>query len=133
MEICPRVDFYISPTLSIMNALHIPEFHRDWVGKGFIKPQDLNVNILQDPDYYRIDIAPQEYKDEIIKLYQSHLAWLRPQDKLNRATVGFESAIQYLKTDNTHLLEKFWQKTNQLDGIRNENILDAIPELGVLK
>ena len=81
MEICPRVDFYISPTLSIMNALHIPEFHRDWVGKGFIKPQDLNVNILQDPDYYRIDIAPQEYKDEIIKLYQSHLAWLRPQDK----------------------------------------------------
>ena len=30
-------------------------------------------------------------------------------------------------------LEKFWQKTNQLDGIRNENILDVIPELGALK
>jgi hypothetical protein len=116
-----------------MNALHIPEFHRDWVEKGFIRAQDLNVNILQDPDYYRIDIAPQAYKDQIVNVYDKHLEWLRPQDELNRATVGFESALQYLKTDNTHLLEKFWQKTNQLDGIRNENILDVIPELGALK
>jgi hypothetical protein len=36
-------------------------------------------------------------------------------------------------TDNSHLLEKFWQKTNQLDEIRKENILDFIPELGALK
>jgi len=41
MEICPGVDFYISPTLSIMNAWHLPDFHRDWVERGFIKPQDL--------------------------------------------------------------------------------------------
>tara|TARA_R110001592_G_scaffold183560_1_gene427289 strand:+ start:180 stop:350 length:171 start_codon:yes stop_codon:yes gene_type:complete len=55
-------------------------------------------------------------------------------DKLNRATVGFESAIQYMdSTDNSHLLEKFWEKTNQLDEIRKENILEFIPELGVLK
>ena len=58
---------------------------------------------------------------------------MRPLDTLNRATVGFESAIQYMKTDNTKLLDKFWQKTNQLDGIRNENILDIIPELEALK
>ena len=133
MEICPHVDFYISPTLSIMNALHIPEFHRDWVDKGLLRAQDLNINILQDPDYYRIDIASEEYKDEINRRYQAHLAWLRPQDELNRATVGFESALQYLKTDNTHLLEKFWNKTKQLDDIRNENILDVIPELGALQ
>ena len=133
IEVCPRVDFYISPTLSIMNALHIPEFHRDWVEKGLLEAQDLNINILQDPDYYRIDIAPQAYKDQINRAYKEHLEWLRPQDKLNRATVGFESALQYLKTDNTNLIEKFWQKTKQLDGIRNENILDVIPELGALK
>lgn len=133
LEICPDVDFYISPTLSIMNALHIPKFHREWVDKGLIRAQDLNINILQDPDHYRIDIAPKTYKDQINRAYKEHLEWLRPQDKLNRATVGFESALQYLKTDNTHLLEKFWQKTKQLDSIRNENILDVIPELGALQ
>jgi hypothetical protein len=134
IETCPRVDFYISPTLSIMNAMHLPDFHKEWVGKGLIKPQDLNVNILQDPDYFRLDIAPKSYKEQIKAKYEKHLEWLRPMDKLNRATVGFESALQYMdSTDNSHLIEKFWQKTNQLDEIRKENILDFIPELGALK
>ena len=66
--------------------------------------------------------------------YREHLEWLRPQDALQRATVGFESAIQFMNaTDNTHLLDQFWRKTYQLDEIRNENILDVLPELEVLR
>ena len=134
MEICPKVDFYISPTLSIMNALHLPEFHRNWVERGFIRAQDLNVNILQDPAYYRIDIATPEYKHRIQEKFEQHIEWLRPHDQLNRATVGFESAIKFMNaTDNQHLLGKFWHKTHELDAIRNENILDVIPELAALK
>jgi organic radical activating enzyme len=134
MEICPRVDFYISPTLSIMNAMHLPDFHRDWVEKGLIEPQDLNVNILQDPAYLRIDIAPAEYKQQIQLKYEQHLEWLRPLDHLNRATVGFESAITFMNsTDNTHLLDTFWRKTHELDSIRREHVLDILPELTAIK
>ena len=134
MEICPRVDFYISPTLSIMNALHLPDFHRDWVEKGLLKPQDLNVNILQDPAYLRIDIAPVEYKQRIQSKYEQHLEWLRPLDQLNRATVGFESAITFMNsTDNTHLLDTFWRKTHELDSLRKENVIDILPELRAIK
>jgi len=134
MEICPRVDFYISPTLSIMNALHLPDFHRDWVEKGMLKPQDLNVNILQDPAYLRIDIAPAEYKQKIQHKYEQHLEWLRPLDQLNRATVGFESAITFMNsTDNTHLLDTFWRKTHELDSLRKENVIDTLPELRAIK
>jgi sulfatase maturation enzyme AslB (radical SAM superfamily) len=134
MAICPRVDFYISPTLSIMNALHLPDFHRDWVNRGYIKAQDLNVNILQDPAHFRLDIAPAEYKQQITEKYQAHLEWLRPQDTLQRATVGFESAINFMQaTDNTELLPKFWAKTQELDRIRNESILEVIPELAAIQ
>jgi sulfatase maturation enzyme AslB (radical SAM superfamily) len=134
MEICPNVDFYISPTVSIMNALHVPDFHRDWVDRGLLKPQDLNVNILQDPEYYRIDIAPDSYKQKIKHKFEQHLEWLRPLDRLQRATVGFESAVNFMMaTDNTKLISKFWNKTHQLDAIRNENILDTIPELKALQ
>jgi radical SAM protein with 4Fe4S-binding SPASM domain len=130
MEICPHVDFYISPTLSILNAMHLPDFHREWVDKGLLKPQDLNINILQDPLHLRIDIATREYKQEIQAKYEAHLEWLRPLDKLNRATVGFESAITFMNsTDNTHLLDTFWRKTHELDSIRYENLLTTIPEL----
>jgi len=134
MEICPNVDFYISPTLSIMNVLHLPDFHRDWVEKGLLKPQDLNVNILQDPAYLRIDIAPAEYKQQIQRKYEQHLEWLRPLDQLNRATVGFESAVTFMNsTDNTQLLDTFWRKTHELDSIRREHVLDVLPELTAIK
>jgi organic radical activating enzyme len=134
LRVCPDVDFYISPTLSIMNAWSLPDFHRQWSETGLIRPQDLNVNILQDPAHYRIDIATDEYKQRLIERYQEHINWLRPQDPLQRATVGFESAINFLQaTDNTALLPRFWSKTQELDAIRNENILDVIPELKALK
>lgn len=134
LEICPEVDFYISPTVSIMNALHLPNFHRTWVDRGYIKPKDLNLNILQDPAYLRIDIAPTKYKQRIRIAYLEHLEWLRPLDPLQRATVGFESAINFiLGKDNTELIPKFWAKTNELDQIRNENILEVIPELEALQ
>ena len=131
---CPQVDFYISPTLSIMNAWHLPDFHKEWVSAGLIRAQDLNVNILQDPDHYRIDIAPQEYKQRLEEKYQKHLSWMSDRDPLGRATQGFRSAITFMNaTDNTQLIDTFWRKTHELDSIRNENILDVLPELLALK
>ena len=133
LRICPEVDFYISPTLSIMNAWSLPDFHRAWVEQGLIRAQDLNVNILQDPKHYRIDIATAEYKSRVESKYQDHLRWLRPLDHLNRATVGFESAMTLMNSsDNTHLIDTFWRKTHELDSIRNERCLDIIPELKAL-
>jgi sulfatase maturation enzyme AslB (radical SAM superfamily) len=134
LAVCPRVDFYISPTLSIMNAWHLPDFHRDWTERGLIRAQDLNLNILQDPLHYRIDIAPAEYKEELSTRYLNHILWLHDQDPLGRATQGFESAITFMNaTDNTHLIDTFWRKTHELDNIRKENIMDIIPELAALK
>lgn len=135
LRICPSVDFYISPTLSILNARHLPGFHREWVAAGLIRPQDLNVNILQDPAYYRIDIAPPEYKAELTELYTKHISWLKQVgDPLGRATQGFESAITFMNaTDNSHLIDTFWRKTTELDSIRGECCLHVIPELGALR
>lgn len=133
LKICPKVDFYISPTLSIMNVLHLPQFHREWVNRGFLQPQDLNINILQDPEYFRIDVLPLQYKVDVQEAYLEHIEWLKPLDKLTRATIGFESAIKFMMSDDkSHLLPKFFDRTSKLDRVRNENILDAIPELGYL-
>jgi hypothetical protein len=117
-----------------MNAWHLPDFHRDWVERGLINAQDINVNILQDPPHYRIDIAPAEYKEQLKAKFLNHIHWLQDRDPLQRATVGFESAVNYMMaTDNTHLINTFWRKTHQLDDIRKEDILKIIPELAALK
>ena len=130
LEICPDVDFYISPTLSILNAYHIVDFHRDWVERGLLRPWDLNVNILQSPDRFRIDAFPKEMKEELIELYTKHIEWLEPNDPLQRATNGFKSAIEFMMAhDNTKQLKEFIFRTKELERWRNENTFADFPEL----
>lgn len=131
---CPHIDFLISPTLSIMNVWQLPKFHRYMVEQGYLKHGDLNVNILQSPKEYRIDILPSDIKAELVEIYQQHIAWCEPHDSLTRATGGFQSAIQFmLAEDNTQHLPKFWSVAKSLDTIRKESILEVIPELQKVK
>jgi hypothetical protein len=134
LEKCPGVDFYISATLSILNALHLPDFHQDWTERGLISASDFNINVLQDPPYYRIDIAKPGYKKLIADRYHKHLRWLVPKDSLARASQGFKSAIDFMQADDkTDLLPKFWKKTLELDNLRQEQIFKILPELELLK
>jgi hypothetical protein len=134
IEKCPNVDFYISATVSIYNILHIMDFHREWVDLGLIKPQDFNINVLQTPEFLRIDCLPPEYKQRVNDAIDAHLAWLEPQDKLNRATTGFRSLQNFmLAQDNQRLLPKFFENARQLDKLREEDIYQVFPELEALR
>jgi hypothetical protein len=134
LEVCPDVDFYISPTVSLMNVMHVPDFHRDWIERGLLKPQDLNVNVLQSPDWYRVDCLPEYMKQDVTAKLEEHIAWLSPQDHLQRATNGFRSTISFMNSqDNTQHLKKFNQVTAQLDAVRTENFYEVFPELASLQ
>ena len=134
LEVCPDVDFYISPTVSLMNVLHVPDFHRAWVESGLLNAQDLNVNILQSPDWYRADCLPQELKAQATEKLEEHIAWLQPQDHLKRATNGLRSTISFMNSQtNTQHLKKFNQVTAQLDAVRTENFYEVFPELAGLQ
>ena len=73
MEVCPQVDFYISSTVSLMNSLHVCDFHKNWVEQGLIKPQDFNFNLLQHPIWQRMDILPPEHKERVKEKYEDHI------------------------------------------------------------
>ena len=134
LEVCPDVDFFISATLSIMNVFNVVDFHKEWIEQGLIKPQDFHINILQDPQRYRIDVLPTEMKQHVAELYNNHIEWLAPQDHLARAVNGFRSAITFMNaTDNSELLKEFVYRTDQLDKFRNENFFAVFPELEELR
>lgn len=135
MQEAPHVDFYVSATVSAMNILHVTDFHREWVELGLIKPQDFNVNICQSPDWYRIDIFPEEFKRDVIEpKIRAHIEWLEPQDKLQRATNGFKSLLNMMNSQsNTPHWNRFVEETAKLDGIRNENFWEVFPEFKELK
>jgi organic radical activating enzyme len=131
----PHVDFYVSATVSIMNILHVLDFHKEWVELGLIKPQDFNINVLQGPEWYRIDVLPTWFKEEVVyPAYEEHIAWLQPQDKLQRATNGYKSLMNMMKaSDNSHDMDKFKKEIYILDKLRGEKFWDTFPELARIK
>jgi hypothetical protein len=100
------------------------------IEQGFIEPKDFNLNILQGPKEYRIDLLPFEIKQRFKQQFEEHIEWLRPRDTIQRAVGGFQGAIQFMMaTDNSHLLTEFWESVNDLDWSRSESLVDVVPEL----
>jgi radical SAM protein with 4Fe4S-binding SPASM domain len=133
MNKCPDTDFYVSSTISLYNVHHITDFHRAWVDKGFIKPQDWNINILQGPERDRIDVLPQQFKDEIYAKIKKHIEWLEPQDHLKRATSGYQGIINFMQDDKTHLLKEFFLVNDRHDEYRKERFEDIFLEYTKLR
>ena len=130
MQVCPKVDFYISSTVGLINSLHVADFHRSWVDQGLIKPSDFNFNLLQSPGWQRMDILPGEFKEKVKQKYQDHIAWLKTKDPLTRATKGFESALKWMyANDNIKHLGRFFENTRKYDAVRNEDTPSVFPEL----
>jgi hypothetical protein len=129
MKECPNVDFYVSSTVSIYNVMHVMDFHRDWVERGLIKAQDWNINILQGPDRERIDVLPEIYREQVREKILKHIEWLRPQDPLTRAIVGYESILNFMSADNKqHLLRDFFATNDKHDSYRKEQFETVFPE-----
>jgi len=128
IEKCPKVDFYVSSTVSLYNVLHVPDFHQDWVSQGLINPQDWNINILQGPDRMRIDVLPQQYKDQVKEKILNHIYWLGPKDNLKRATNGYKSILKFIEDDKSHLLKEFFRVNDLHDDYRKEVFEDIFSE-----
>ena len=130
MEICPEVNFKITTTVSILNMWHLTDFHRNWIESGYVQPQDINIGFVQSPYYYRIDIATNEYKQNVKEKILLHCEWLNQFPDTEEIQQNYMSIINFMFAhNNTQWLPEFWKKTIELDAIRNENILDVIPEL----
>ncbi len=129
LEVCPQVDFYISSTVALPNALHVADFHKSWVEQGLIKPQDFALNLLQFPMWQRIDLLPADQKERVKEKYAEQCKWLEGNDHLTRATKGYQSTIDYMmRRDNSDKMPMFVEETKKYDKIRNENFIDVFPE-----
>ena len=73
---CPDVYFEITPTVSIMNVYHLPDFHKEWIDKGLLEPQNVRMNILTYPTEYRIQIIPPKERKKFIDKYTEHIKWI---------------------------------------------------------
>jgi len=132
---CPKVSFTIAPTLTAMNALHLPDFHREWLEIGYLKPPDIYLNILLEPSEYSVQILPEHLKRRVADRYGAHAEFLVERYGEEAAAVAdqFRGAVKFMMAqDAGHLLDKFRQRIHALDRRRNSRFSDVFPELAEL-
>jgi radical SAM protein with 4Fe4S-binding SPASM domain len=130
---CPHVDFAISPTLTVLNSFALPDFHREWLEKRYIRPPgDCNVGFLVGPAEYRIQILPPRLKATVAEKYERHIEYMRAEfgELAERDIRSFRSAANYMmKRDLSALIPRFREVTESLDALRGERFWDVFPEL----
>ena len=134
-HLCPHVGFDLSATVLILNALHMPDLHRECVALGLIRPHQLGLNILFDPHHLRLQVLPSELKEEMRARYRNHIDnYIKPLgEHADGMQEKFEAVLHFLnEQDMSNKLPEFQDMTRRLDAIRGESLATAIPELATL-
>ncbi len=131
---CPNIIFELTPTISLYNIWHFPEFHWEWLGLGYVTPKDFRLNILTEPSYMSISSIPLTARPRIIDRWNNYLELIETHFNIspdyNKTTSGYKSVITALKqTPYIDQRAQFFQRAMHLDAVRTENLYAVYPEL----
>ena len=127
-----NVRIEISPTISILNIWHLPDFHRDWVEQKLVKNcTDFKYfNFLIDPTCFSIQVLPKNIKQKITKKWNDHINWIKDLNIELSYIDQCYSVIEYMNLhDKSNLLIETKKELEKFDKVRNENWQDYLPEL----
>ena len=115
-----------------MNALHVPDFYKDWVDKKLIDPSGINLYLLYEPKGYSVKEFPthkrKEVEDKYEVLIRNYLSQF-DQELVRNVRQGFEAVVKHMNEKPLNSLDAFRRRTAQLDAIREESFDDVFPEL----
>ena len=127
----PDVGFSIAATMSIFNALHLPDFHREWVEKGYVDHDGFQIAKLTGPECYCAQVLPAALKERVLESYWRHQE--RFLDAGSLAAHDFAAAAHFIQAqDHSGLLPEFVAMTRRLDQLRGEDCREVFPELAGL-
>ena len=134
LQVCPRAEFFVAPVLWIMNSLHLPDFHKEWLDQGLVNPGHWKFQMLLAPEEYCIQALPQALKRRVAERYERHIERL-----LGVLGAGeddarcYRSALTFMMArDESARLPRFRERTRQLDELRDERFAATFPELASL-
>lgn len=122
----PHIHIFIHPTISLLNILKWPSIYQELVTSGFISAEAVQFNVLTRPMYYNIQALPIALKQQVNQLYDSFLKTTSIPSPIKKEIRSF---ISYMNAeDNSTHFKAFINETKKIDQLRNENILEVLPE-----
>ena len=130
----PHADFQITPTISIWNIFTFADFFDEMVEKGYVDPDPAawvsghRFNLLTGPWYANIMILPDHIKSRLVQKYADAANKYSNNEHLKNA---FKMIVYTLTTGapNKGGIQEFIKYNDEVDSMRNENLLKIIPEL----
>ena len=124
-------------TIGAWNVRRLPVIINHLIDIGVIsakhKHQNFFINLLQHPTHYHVHILPDDYRRETIAELK---AFIQEHNKKYNTTVdhAFTHILHELEQPfDLSAAKRFIETTNQVDGIRDEDLFTTIPEMLVVK
>ena len=132
-EVCPDVYVFLATCLNVYNSFHVPDFHHEWIQKGWVDAVGGSlINPLFVPEELSIQVLPLEIKKRLEERYVKEQEWF--DTYTNNKEKRYDKLIHFMyEKDHSHLLPKFWERTDMVDKLRKENFISLFPELADLK
>lgn len=125
----PHAKFQITPTISIWNIFHFPDFFDYMLEKGFIDTNSSpRFNLATNPWYANIMILPVHIKRRLVELYRVYQNRFKDNEDLSN---GIKMIIYNLNVgdENKGGILEFKQFNDELDQRRNEKFEDICPQI----
>jgi sulfatase maturation enzyme AslB (radical SAM superfamily) len=126
-----HIQFKLSPTVSILNVLHLPDLYQQALDLQLITKAEWYLNILEFPGHYNIQILPETLKEVVRSRYHMFIAWARENKMPQTIIHSFEDILNYMdqvsanSTKNqAHLWQRFLEQTDHLNEIRSETSIE---------
>lgn len=128
-EQVPHAEFQITPTISIWNVFHFPDFFDYMIEQGFIDTSSSpRFNLATNPWYANIMILPKHVKNRLVELYRVYQNRYKDNQEIYN---GFKMIIYNLTVgdENKGGILEFKQFNDELDEFRGEKFEDIVPEI----
>lgn len=127
---CLNITFSISCTVSVYNAFHITDFFKYCIDKKFVDcPDNISINIVQFPELLNTQVLPMHLKNQVIEKVNKYIHNDLPTYKSAELKNNLDMYKNYLLERNINKFDEFIGWTAKLDGIRNENVNNILPEI----
>jgi MoaA/NifB/PqqE/SkfB family radical SAM enzyme len=118
---CSHIRFRINSNINIYNAFNLMVMQHDWIIRGLITPEQINMKILVQPDYISIQVLPSTFKHKLTNQINDHIRFLHNY-KSNILISQWCDVLKSLgSNDCSFKLDKFFKHTDELDVYRNES------------
>ena len=128
-ELVPHAKLQLTPTISIWNVFQFPKFFDYIYEMGILdKTMPPRFNLATSPWFANIMILPEFSKEKLFRLYREYSHKYAFDKEISDR---FKMILQNLRSGESNKggIQEFIKFNDELDSVRNESMLEAIPEL----